>query len=81
MEDKEVGELWRLANDMYVPDEFLDAEQNRRIMALIRKLVEERAAHLFVVMQDRYEMQYGPQRDACLEVALRDFCIDPETWK
>jgi hypothetical protein len=63
MEDKEVGELWEWAAVISPVDGRVD---NREVVELIRKLVEERA------LRD----------ERALSAILRDdFDIDPETFK
>lgn len=60
MTDKEVGKLWARVK----PDHPNPLSCDRRVAALIRKLVTERA------LRD----------PGNLESALHDFGIDPKTW-
>ena len=88
MEDKEVGELWRGVDD----GSWLYAQ----IRSLIRRLVKERQEHKHTHVL-RYGNTYRPTQfhrgkkqpnpyynwgeKEFLGAALRDFGIDPETWK
>ena len=88
MEDKEVGELWCSVND----GSWLYAQMR----GLVRKLVKERQEHkhLGVIWRGntyrptqlcRGKKQPNPYYNwgekEFLEASLRDFGIDPETWK
>ena len=66
MEDKEVGELWRSWQEIEC-----GVSAAAIICQLIRKLVEERA-------QNHFRKQTVRDFD---EIALRDFGIDPQTFK
>jgi hypothetical protein len=71
MTDKEVGELWQSA--LRYPAVY------PYVQALIRKLVEERAAGIFwskSVVNPKFSNLPDCQRQA-----LRDFGIDPATYK
>lgn len=87
MEDKEIGELW---GELHSPmRKFPDVDRNVKI-ALIRKLVEERAKNKR--LQKRAEdcgpphhiyVKGEPRIDRSVHedvLALRDFGIDPATW-
>jgi predicted DNA-binding ribbon-helix-helix protein len=63
MTDKEVGELWALAQ--------APALESSYVVKLIRKLVEERAN--FIQFTSASNL-------SCLNRALREFGIDPESW-
>jgi len=75
MEDKEVGELWAEAQTKQ-----FGWASRQDVMELIRKLVEERAIAYqnhdreAPMYQDRIFPKY-------IGLALRDFVINPETWK
>lgn len=71
MDDCNVGDYWAVYKDDVVPDGEEGTEESI-ICAFIRKLVEERT--------DRYGSQGFPPAHA-LSIALRDFGIDPTTWK
>jgi hypothetical protein len=68
MTDKEVGELWR-----EVTTRNIDQWPYQKFVALIRKLVEERAKWLGWLPND-------VDRSDALASALRDFGIDPDSW-
>jgi hypothetical protein len=76
MKDHKVGELWtrwHLIADLY--------PHACDICDLIRKLVEERARRY---LQWQSDVAFSTNRDkqlSELRYALRDFGIDPETWK
>jgi len=78
MTDIEVGELWKF---LQLP---IDSKpQDDTIRALIRKLVEERAA-LLRARYDNEWMGYPAHMNHRLwfdDAALRDFGIPPEEWK
>jgi hypothetical protein len=67
MTDKEVGKLWRTYSTLVGGG----YTQDKAIIALIHKLVEERAI---------YKYGLGTFVDA-MEQALSDFGIDATTWK
>lgn len=69
IKDKEVGELWRMLCGA-IDHECSLARHGRD---LIRKLVEERAVCIVQLSRRNHEEAEG--------LALRDFGIDPETWK
>jgi hypothetical protein len=73
MTDKEVGELWRNIHDM----KHWSFDTTKQ---LIRKLVEERAHHIYDRAGESYTMSQGPQYEYCLMAALRDFGIDPKDY-
>ena len=66
MEDKEVGRLWHDANVRHGHWHSVNADEP--IIQLICKLVEER------------QLQYVASGNS-LESALRDFGIDPDSYK
>ena len=70
MTDKEVGELWRDNGEGHDHWWF-----DLQITALIRKLVEQKTEAWLGVDADH--MTY----ETALAEALRDYGIDPETWK
>jgi len=71
MTDKDVGELWRYW------DHFEDGD---RIAALIRKLVDERAA---LILTDELALKgkLYQTKQAAKEKALDSFGIDPASWE
>jgi hypothetical protein len=69
MTDKEVGELWALAQ--------APALESSYVVKLIRKLVEERARVIYISPgEDAYH-----EKRMSLERALSDFGIHPESWR
>ena len=70
MTDKEVGELW---HKHYVPN---PKEEVLEVLDLIRKLVEERAKAI-----EEYGRPWNELQTPHVDLALRDFGIDPKTWK
>jgi len=77
--DKEVGELWRRTQDHLTWPEPLAIEHD--VIALIRKLVEERAGleHLVNIPEGEFPIADW-SRARRIEKALADFGIDPATW-
>lgn len=75
MEDKDVGELWTELNYRHAGECGWLFDKTKE---LIRKLVEERALwHMGIgVRPDKIKI-----RADSIRAALRDFGIDPETWK
>ena len=69
MKDCEVGELWRKHRGKI-------GLEHHHVVKVIRKLVEERASHIYHG-HNRYSWSMGQ----CRECALRDFGIEPATWK
>jgi hypothetical protein len=72
MEDREIGELW--ARFMRQPAPYAVE------IALIRKLVNERAAH-YVDNPDFYSRHDDGVFEIAHAEALREYNIDPATWK
>jgi len=71
MKDKQVGELWAEAQTKQ-----FGWASRQDVMELIRKLVEERARwHSRVHAVAKWHVNDDNNQ------ALRDFGIDPETWK
>lgn len=74
MEDKEVGELWRKRlielEHLYLDRKGASAFELDIVIALIRKLVEERARRRW----------YGSGWRDGIPNTLHDFGIDPATW-
>jgi hypothetical protein len=79
MTDKEIGELWRW-HGRQPPSGFGNSDI---ILSLIRKLVEERKELSYRRQGGRWLMVDLTNEDKrkWLDRALRDFGIDPETFK
>lgn len=72
MEDREVGELWVEINYRYPGG---NAHWFLKCRELVRKLVEERAQRKYFYAINEHGWEYY------IPHALKDFGIDPETWK
>jgi hypothetical protein len=75
MDDKEVGEIWRLSADMM---------QSHTVRQLIHKLVNERAQMLYWQKsshQWRFDVLLDSEQRKWVGYALRDYNIDPATWE
>jgi hypothetical protein len=71
MRDKEVGKVWQNAIRIMIPSETM-----QDVIALICKLVADRIIYYSV----RYDGQ-GISTKAARKRALKDFGINPATWK
>ena len=79
MTDKEVGELWRKIVEDCGP--FDGCANHGDQIALIRKLVEERAAQWFAEIKLTQDSKDDTDWDIAKSKALADFGIKPEDWK
>ena len=78
MTDKEVGKLWKaVLQDCGKLD---DCDNHGSIVALIRKLVEDRAWQIASIYYRTSEVD-DVAKQSCIAAALRDFGISPEEWK
>ena len=75
MDDKEVGELW---SALHKPQTGLMDDDRALMIELIRKLVEERAFSRY--KGSRFDWS-DEGRKKFMAKGLRDFDIDPATWK
>lgn len=79
MEDRDVGKMWDYFrnNGFWLNNAPSDLKD---VLNLIRKLVEERAWKLALIY---YKSALLDDKDqaTCIKAALRDFGIDPETFK
>jgi len=76
MTDEEVGKLWRKYNSYTPSSDGGEAEACVAVEELIRKLVEDRAKAI-----EEYGRPLDELQTPHVELALRDFGIDPKEWK